>query len=49
MKVFLAMLVCKVDYELVNEPDDDGITSKPNTAMAQPLDGLVVRACPAAT
>lgn len=43
MKVFLAMLARKVDYELVTN-NGSGISWKPNTAMARPLDGVVVRA-----
>eukprot|EP00585_Thalassiosira_rotula_P002445 CAMPEP_0196132764 /NCGR_PEP_ID=MMETSP0910-20130528/2253_1 /TAXON_ID=49265 /ORGANISM="Thalassiosira rotula, Strain GSO102" /LENGTH=619 /DNA_ID=CAMNT_0041392401 /DNA_START=20 /DNA_END=1879 /DNA_ORIENTATION=- len=42
MKVFLAMLARKVDYELV--ANDEKIAWKTNTVMARPADGVEVRA-----
>lgn len=51
MKIFLSMLARKVDYELVNEiksDDDSAILWKRNTAMARPLDGVLVKARAAA-
>ena len=48
MKVMLSILARRVeDYELVNE--DCGSKWKPEAFLSRPLDGVLVKATPAAT